>query len=174
MSFWQRILCKCSKGKCFRAAKFYAIIIALSLSITTIILVTQDEMTLNKMKHDNTSKISEELLRKLEEVKSSLTQLITDVKVSMQKKIDGVETALDKRIIAVQDQVSELHTNVNKLQTNLGSFQDETNDRFSKVWKEIEEINRKIAHKNEAGLINYIQNFSTLCSVVLFTIVFVI
>ena len=181
-SFWRRILVKF-----FRAASIYGIIIALSLSITAIILVTQDKMTLkqneeeidslrkrNDKFHGNASKISDELSRKLEEVKSSLTQLITDVKVSLQKTIDGVEIALDTRLIVVQDKVSDLHTNVNKLQTNFGSFQDETDDRFSEVWKQIQEINRKIGRrKNQASFINYIQNFATLCSVVIFTIVFV-
>ena len=152
MPFRQRIL-----RKFFRAVKIHAIMIALSLSITAIILVTGDETTLKENGEEidslrkqmdadrgDGSEILNELLRKIEKMRGSLTQLITDMEVSMQKKTDRLQTALDKRLIAVQDQVSDLYTNVNKLQTDMGSFQEKTNDRFLKVSKEIEEINRQI------------------------------
>ena len=46
----------------------------------------------------------------------------------------------------MQNQVSDLNTNVNNMETSLGSFEDSTNKGFSKVWAKFKEVDKEIAN----------------------------
>lgn len=48
--------------------------------------------------------------------------------------------------IKMENEVSAMNTNVIKLETNLGSFEDKTNKDFTKVWQKFKELDKEIAN----------------------------
>ena len=75
-----------------------------------------------------------DLEKKISQVETNMKDLIAETKSSLEKKINDVEIDLNTRVINVQEQVSDLHTDVNNMKTSLGTFQDSTNEKFTLVW----------------------------------------
>ena len=75
-----------------------------------------------------------------------MKDLIAETKSSLEKKINDVEIDLNTRVITVQEQVSDLHTDVNNMKTSSGTFQYSTNEKFTDVWAKFKEIKKEIAN----------------------------
>ena len=63
---------------------------------------------------------------------------------------------MNTRFISIQNQVSDMNSSIDNVQTGFGEFQDSTNEEFSKVWEKFKEVEKEIAnlHKN-CGNVSY-------------------
>ena len=104
----------------------------------------------------------QKLATKIDQIDESLEDLIAQTKSTLENKIKSVESGLNTRFLSVQNQVSDMNTNVNKMQTSLGGFEDSTNKGFSKVWGKFKEVDKEIANlpKNCGSLVYcYMKNY---------------
>ena len=141
-----------------------ATIVAVALAIVALLLVNKDEATLNKSGAIQSlrAKIKpcltnvtypvflrriHELTIKIETIKTNVIREMGEVKSLLENNITDVEGSLNKRLTVVQSQISNLKTNVNKLQTNFGTFRDLTNTKFKQVWDKFDQIEKEIAQK---------------------------
>ena len=131
----------------------------MNLSIAFFKILLRNETRLNQTNHD-LNEIKEEiktgyngsyeeikeLEKKIDQVEKSLKDLIAETNSSLQNKINDVKIDSNTRLITVQDQVSDIQTDVNNMKMNFGSFQDSTNNKFTKVWAKFNEIDKEIAN----------------------------
>ena len=155
-------------GLCGPLAKYasrIAIILALALSIVTVVILKKDEATLpaeNEEIRSLRQKLTPcltngtypiflkrifQLTSKIDGIKLKLTETITEMKSSLESNITLVDTSLNERLKVLQGQVSDLKTNTKKLQTNFGQYRDLTNSKFREIWQKFDEIESEIAHK---------------------------
>ena len=105
----------------------------------------RNDTRLNQNNHD-LNEIKEKRKTPINLVEANLKDLIVETKSSLENKINDVEIDLNTRLITIQDQVSDIQTDVNNVKTSFGSFQDSTNKELTKVWVKFKEIDKKIAN----------------------------
>ena len=107
----------------------------------------------------------EELARKVDQVETSLIHVVDETKSSLETKINNVESRFTTRFISIQNQVSDLNTNINNVQVSLGKLESSSDAEFTKVWAKIKEMEKEIANlpKNCGnGMYTYIRNYVIL------------
>ena len=162
-SYYDKVVGFC--GPLARYASRIAIILALALSIVTVVVLKKDEATLpaeNEEIRSLREKLTPcltngtypiflqrifQLTSKIEGIKVKLTETITVMKSSLESNITLVDKSLNERLKVLQGQVSDLKTNTKKLQTNFGRYRDLTNSKFREIWQKFDEIESEIAHK---------------------------
>ena len=139
-------------------------IIAVALAIAAVLLVKQDEANVNKSGEIQSlrAKIKpcltnetypiflqqiHQLTSKIEAIKRKVIQEMGEIESLLENNTTEVEASLNKQLTVVQSQISDLKTNVDKLQSNFGSFRDLTNANFELVWNKFDEIEAEIAKK---------------------------
>ena len=106
----------------------------------------------------------QELASQIDIIDASLNDLIAQTKSTVENKINSVKSSLTSRIIIVQNQVSDMNTNVDDVQTGLGNFEDSTNNEFSKVWKKFKEVDKEIANlPQNSGSIKNGRYYAIIC-----------
>ena len=107
----------------------------------------------------------QELAKKVDQVETSLTNLVHETKSSLESQISNVESGLTTRFISIQNQVSDLNTNINNVQVSLEKLESSSDAEFTKVWAKFKEVEKEIANlpKNCGnGMYNYIRNYVIL------------
>ncbi|XP_028416177.1 uncharacterized protein LOC114539800 [Dendronephthya gigantea] len=153
----------------FENLSILATFASIGLAITAIVLAAGDITKLGENENEldsvreeinecwnNTYERIQSLSRKIDEIDASLNDLIAQTKSTLENKITNVKSSLTSWIIGVQNQVSDMNTNVDKVQTGLESFEDSTNSEFSKLWKKFKEVDNEIANlpQNKGSLKN--------------------
>ena len=106
-------------------------------------------------------------------METNLKDLIAETNYSLQNRINDAKIDFNTRFITVQNQVSNIQTDVNNMKMSFGTFQlfqDLTNKKFTKVWARFKEIDKEIANlpKNsgskQCGC--HPRNFIVFCSLI--------
>lgn len=127
-------------------------IIAVALAIAAVLLMKQDKANVNKSGEIHETypiflQQIHQLTSKIEAIKRKVIQEMGEIESLLENNTAEVEASLNKQLTVVQSQISDLKTNVDKLQSNFGSFRDLTNANFELVWNKFDKIEAEIAQK---------------------------
>ncbi|XP_028400237.1 uncharacterized protein LOC114523490 [Dendronephthya gigantea] len=131
---------------CYNRGRSTLLFIAIALSITAIVLTIRNNTKLNKEDGElnsirkktktfgnNSCEKIQELARKIDKIDARFNDLIIQTKTTLETKIKSIEGNLTSRILSLQNFVSDLRSNVNRGQTQLGNFKVSTNTKIKSI-----------------------------------------